>query len=65
MDIRTLNSRDREKILSRNAKQAAENADRKAKHDRTVDGFYDRVAEQMEPIVHDQLRKEGQTRKYF
>lgn len=65
MDIRKLSSRDREQVLTRNARQAAENADRKKSHDRKVDGFYDKMAEKMEPIVHDHLRQEGQVKKFF
>ncbi len=65
MDIRKLTARNREKVLSRNARQTAENADGKKRHERKVDGFYDRMAEQMEPIVHDALCREGQGRKYF
>lgn len=49
----------------RNLAQAKENAERKKNHDRKIDKFYDNLAADMEPIVHAQLRKEGQTKKFF
>lgn len=52
-------------VQKRNDAQAAENAAGKQRHQQKVDGFYDRMAEQMEPIVHAQLRAEGRGRKYF
>jgi len=65
MDIRKLDSRQREAIFSRNAKQSEQNAERKKQHEDVKNRFFDKKAEQMEPIVWNHLRQEGQIRKNF
>ncbi len=65
MAYERLESREREKVLRLNAMQSAKNADGKKKHDAIVANFYDRVAEKMEPIVRQQLQREGQAKRFF